>query len=215
MELRRLLYKELSEGFDEEELGASIGVSQETIKLILAGGIPKDPETWKKCAAYFHVNLDALRFGEESNLPAPLEKLLSPNPAIETVRYRKVPLLSWSKVGQITRRSDGSVEKLARTMVETDVLGSRVFALRVKNDAMEPLFHKGEIIFVNPDLTPSTAHYVVVLIKEKGAMEAKLRQLKKLGKQVWFHALNPKYADSPLTKHHRIVGQVVRLRLNL
>jgi len=187
MELRRLLYKELSEGFDEEELGASIGVSQETIKLILAGGIPKNSETWNKCAAYFHVNLDALRFGEESNLPAPLEKLLS----------------------------DGPVEKLAQTMVETDVLGSRVFALRVKNDAMEPLFHKGEIIFVNPDLTPSTAHYVVVLIKEKGAMEAKLRQLKKLGKQVWFHALNPKYADSPLTKHQRIVGQVVRLRLNL
>ncbi|MGH7180550.1 MAG: S24 family peptidase [Nitrospiraceae bacterium] len=207
MELRRLLYKELSEGFDEEELGASIGVSPETIKLILAGGIPKDPETWKKCAAYFHVNLDALRFGEESNLPAPLETLLSPNPVIETVRYRKVPLLSWSKVGRITRRSDGPVEKLAQTMVETDVLGSRVFALRVRNDAMEPLFHKGEVIFVNPDLTPSTNHYVVVLINEKGAMEAKLRQLKKLGKQVWFHALNPKYADSPLTKHHRIVGQ--------
>jgi len=34
-------------------------------------------------------------------------------------------------------------------MIETDVSGPRVFALRVKNDAMQPLFHQGEMIFVS------------------------------------------------------------------
>ena len=45
--------------------------------------------------------------------------------------------------------------------------------------------------------------------------EARLRQVKKLGKQVWLRALNPKYADRMLTTQQRIVGRVVRLRMNL
>lgn len=63
MELSSLIHKELSEGLNEEELGASIGVSQEVIKRILAGEIPEDQGIWEKFAAYFHVDLDALRFG--------------------------------------------------------------------------------------------------------------------------------------------------------
>lgn len=41
-------------------------------------------------------------------------------------------------------------------MIETDVSGPPVFALRVKDDAMQPLFHQGEIIFVSQDLPPMT-----------------------------------------------------------
>ncbi len=214
MELRNLIHKVLSEGLDEKECGAYIGVSEEIIKRILAGEIPESSKTWEKFAAYFHVDLDALRFGHSKSATTSSE-LLSSNPVTETVQYRNVPLLSWSKVGQLTRRGGGPAEKLAHAMIETDVSGPRVFALRVKNDAMEPLFHKGEIIFVNPDLPPVKNHYVVVLSREKDTEEARLRQLKKLGKQLWLRALNPKYADCPLTKQQRIVGRVVRLRMNL
>ncbi|MEO8048712.1 MAG: S24 family peptidase [Nitrospirota bacterium] len=100
-------------------------------------------------------------------------------------------------------------------MIETDVFGPRVFALRVKNNAMEPLFHKGEVIFVNPDLPRLQGHYVIVLSRDKGIEEGILRQLKKLGDQLWLRALNPKYADCPLTKQEQIVGRVVRLRMDL
>ena len=214
MELRSLIHKELRDGLNEEELGASIGVSHEEIKHILAGGNPESLEVWRKFAAYFRMDLDFLRFGK-SKLATAHSELLSPKPVTETVQYRKVPLLSWGKVGQLTRRSDGPAEKLAHAMIETDVSGPRVFALRVKNDAMEPLFHKGEIIFVNQDLPPVKNHYVVVLSREKDTEEARLRQLKKLGKQLWLRAPNPKYADCPLTKQQRIVGRVVRLRMKL
>ena len=214
MELRSLIHKELSDGLNEEELGASIGVSHEIIKHILAGGNPESLEVWRKFAAYFRMDLDFLRFGK-SKLAHSHSELLSPNPVTETVQYRKVPVLSWSKLGQLMRQSGGSIKKLAQALIETDVSGSRVFALRVKNDAMEPLFHKGEIIFVNPDLPPVQGHYVVVLSREKDAEEARLRHLEKHRNQLWLCALNPKYADCLLTKRQRIVGRVVRLRMNL
>ncbi|MEO7860682.1 MAG: hypothetical protein ABIU05_09585 [Nitrospirales bacterium] len=116
---------------------------------------PDNPEIWKKFAAYSHVDLDALRFGH-SKVATSHQELLSSNPATETVQYRKVPLLAWSKIDKLTRLSGGPVEKLAHAMIETDVSGPRVYALRVKNDAMEPLFHQGGIIFVSPDLPPMT-----------------------------------------------------------
>jgi SOS-response transcriptional repressor LexA len=214
MELIRLIYRALSDGLTEEELSASIGVSTETIKRILEGEVPKDSETWERIASYFHMDLDSLRFGQSPSVAAS-EQLLSHHPVTAAVRYRKVPLLSWSKVGQLTRGSGGPVETPSHTLIETDVSGPRVFALRVKNNAMEPLFHKGEIIFVNPDLPTANNHYVVVLDRKDTTEEARLRQLKKLGKQVWLRALNPKYADCPLTTQQQIVGRVVRLRMNL
>lgn len=214
MELKSLIHKELSEGLDEEELAASIGVSREVIKRILLGGIPKDVKTWKKFAAYFHMELDALQFGK-TKLTASHSELLSPNPVTETVHYRKIPLLSWDKVGRATQRSGDPIEELEQTMIETDVAGARVFALRVKDNAMEPLFHKGEIVFVNPDLPPAQNHYVVVVTRGKDGEDARLRQLKKLENQLWLRALNPKYPDCPLTTRQRIVGRVVRLRMNL
>ncbi|MGH7146719.1 MAG: S24 family peptidase [Nitrospiraceae bacterium] len=214
MELRSLIHKELSDGLDEEELGASIGVSHEIIKQILAGGHPEGLETWKKFAAYFRMDLDFLRFGK-SRLATSHSELLSPNPVTETVKYHKVPVLSWSKLGQLMRPRGGSIKKLAHALIETDMSGPHVFALRVKNDAMEPLFHKGEMIFVNPDLPPVQGHYVVVLARDKDAEEARLRHLEKHRNRLWLRALNPKYTDCLLTRRHRIIGRVVRLRMNL
>ena len=160
------------------------------------------------------MDLDVLQFGK-SKLTASHSELLSQSPVTETVHYRKIPLLSWDKVGRVTQRSGDPIEELAQTMIETDVAGPHIFALRVKDNAMEPLFHQGEIVFVNPDLPPAQNHYVVVATRGKDAEEARLRQLKKLQNQLWLRALNPKYPDQPLTARQRIVGRVVRLRMNL
>ncbi|MGH7233207.1 MAG: S24 family peptidase [Nitrospiraceae bacterium] len=56
-------------------------------------------------------------------------------------------------------------------MVETDVHGEHVFALRVKDDSMEPLFHTGETVFVNPALPADDDQYVIVLEEVTPLME--------------------------------------------
>jgi SOS-response transcriptional repressor LexA len=159
------------------------------------------------------MDLDLLRFGNLKSA-IPHSQLFSKDPVTRVAQYRKVPLLSWSRVGRVRKHGLPQGEVDAEAMLETDVHGPHVFALRVRDDSMEPLFRKGEVIFVNPDLQPAHDHYVIVASGLKDGGEGKIRQLKKLGNQAFLHALNPKYADVPVTGH-RIVGRVVRLRMNL
>jgi phage repressor protein C with HTH and peptisase S24 domain len=80
---------------------------------------------------------------------------------------------------------------------------------------MEPLFHEGEIIFINPDLRPQAGDYVVVLDQMAEANHGYLRQFKKIQERYILHPLNIQYKDTPLMSHQKIVGRVVRLRMNL
>lgn len=129
---------------------------------------------------------------------------------------RKIPLLNWNQTGQVTTRRDLPGIIRAEAMVEaTDVSGTRTFALKVQDDSMEPMFSKGEIIFVNPDLKWKAGDYVITNCQDRGHESALLRQVKAIGDQFMLHPLNRKYEDLPLTKHNEVAGKVVRLRKNL
>lgn len=212
--LKNLILRELSEGLTEAELAASIGVPKRTITSILDGNSPRDIEKWKRFAAYFRMDVDLLRFGE-LKLPGSHRDLLSRDPVTEVSPFRGVPLIAWKHVPQVIEPGASFAAIDAEAMIETDVSGPRVFALRVKDDTMEPLFRKEEIIFVNPDLCWQQGHYVLVLSQSSGSEEGTIRQLKKSGHQYILHALNPKHPDSLLTERDKIVGRVVRLRMNL
>jgi len=73
---------------------------------------------------------------------------------------------------------------------------------------MEPEFHEGDIIVINPYLKPEYNDYVVVSNVEE---EATFKQLKKYGTTQVLHPLNPKYDDIELSKNteYRVVGVVV------
>ena len=83
-----------------------------------------------------------------------------------------------------------------------------VFALRVRVDSMEPEFHEGDIIIVNPALKQEHNDYLVVS-NEEG--ETTFQQLKKYGKVRVLHPLNPKYEDIELNRatEYRVIGVVI------
>ena len=80
---------------------------------------------------------------------------------------------------------------------------------------MQPLFSKGEIIFVNPDLPSEPGHFVMVESGDDRPEVALLRQLKDIAGQAFLRALNRRYEDLALTSRHRIWGRVVGLRKNV
>lgn len=84
-----------------------------------------------------------------------------------------------------------------------------MFALKVMMDCMEPEFKEGDIIIVRPDITAENGDYVIV--KDNKKSEATFKQLKRYGKTVVLHPLNPKYQDIVLDHDERyeIVGVVV------
>jgi SOS-response transcriptional repressor LexA len=119
-------------------------------------------------------------------------------------------------MGQLA--SEGDVPALihAEAMVEaTDVSGRRTFALKVQDHSMEPLFHHGEMIFVNPDVAWNPGDYVVVTRRGAGLASTVLRQLRVSGEQRTLHPLNWEYEDVPLAESDLVWGKVVRVRKNL
>jgi SOS-response transcriptional repressor LexA len=214
MNLKGLVHRELGEGLTEEELASVVGVSVRTIANILADEPPQDRAIWEHFARYFRMDVDFLQIGgpphseglfdlTESATPSPLGQM------------RKVPLLQWGQIDQMVMPEEPSRVIHAEAMLETDVPGTRTFAMQVKDNSMQPLFSEGEVIFVNPDLPSEPGQYVMV-DSENGRPEgALLRQLKKIGGQTILHPLNRQYKDLPVTNQQRILGRVVRLRKNL
>ena len=63
------------------------------------------------------------------------------------------------------------------------------FVLRVQGESMEPKFHPGELIYVDPAITPASGRYVVVQLGD--SEEAMLRRLVVDGGRRYLEALNP------------------------
>jgi len=209
--LKRLIYRELGEGLTEEDLALAVGVTSRTIVNILADRVPKDPAVWKKFAKYFRMDVDFLRTGRVLSLTEPANK----KGAALAVQMRHVPLLTWAHMGRVVGSGEPPTTVDPETVLETtDVPGERTFALRVRDDSMNPLFGEGEIIFVDPDEEVQVGHYVVAG-DEAVPENAVLRELREFGGRPVLHPLNRQYPDLPVTTGQRIWGRVVRLRKNL
>ncbi|MGH8500569.1 MAG: LexA family protein, partial [Methylococcales bacterium] len=97
--------------------------------------------------------------------------------------------------------------------VHTDLKGKRLFALKVKNDCMEPEFKHGDIIIVDPDVSWENGDYVVARLNHDD--EATFKQLKIYKTRIVLHPLNYpvfddiKYPKKEFDKHVTIIGKVV------
>jgi len=206
MNLRGLLHRELCEGMTEEEIASAVGVSPGTIMDILRGKNPRVRAIWEKFGRYFRMDLDFLQSGES-------RCRISHSAA---GRIRHIPLMSWQQIGQMANGSGVSAPMHAEAVIEaTDVSGNRTFALRIPDDSMEPLFRKGEMIFVNPDVEWKPGDHVVVTCRDDSGVATMLRQVKAIGDRRMLHALNWEYEDMPLKEQDLVWGKVVRVRKNL
>jgi SOS-response transcriptional repressor LexA len=214
MDLKGLIYRELGEGLTEKELASAVGVSVGTIANILANKHPRDPRTWAKFAKYFRMDADFLQTGDSTQPNAVVGLSASPHHSAAG-HIRSVPLLDWDHIEAMATSKEPHRAIRAEAMIETtDVPGTRTFALKVKDNSMQPLFSEGEMIFVNPDVTSKPGDYVVAESPDDSPEVALLRELKKIGNQYVLHPLNRRYQDLPLKKQ-RIWGRVIRLRKDL
>ena len=204
MNLKGLVHRELGEGLTEEELASAVGVSVRTIADILVDELPQDPTIWEQFARYFRMDADFLRSGGPPHAEGLFDLTESAHPS-PVGQMRKVPLLEWHQIDQMVTHEEPPRLIHADALLETDVPGKRTFAVKVRDNSMEPLFNEGEIIFVNPDLPNEPGHYVVVESEDGSPEGACLRQLKDIGGQAMLHPLNRLYTDLPVTKQQRIL----------
>jgi SOS-response transcriptional repressor LexA len=100
------------------------------------------------------------------------------------------PLISWAEAGKWQETANGYVSSGGSELLPCPVKCSeKAYVLRIRGVSMEPRFHDGDLIFVDPDVTPEHGKLVVVLLQDTN--EAVLRQLIIEGDSRYLKALNP------------------------
>lgn len=136
----------------QKQLGKAVGVSDVTI-----GYWEKDQNTpggvsLTKLAKYFGVTEDFLMTGKEE------KSNVSPS----LIGAMKVPIISWVQAGTWTSESDArNLEGAIDYILTTGYHSFGTFALKVRGKSMEPEFKEGDIIVVDPNLSPGPGDYVV------------------------------------------------------
>ena len=104
------------------------------------------------------------------------------------------PLISWVQAGEWTEISEGYVPPYETELLPCPVRCSeQTFVLRVQGVSMEPKFHEGNLIFVDPKATPAHGKYVVVQLDESN--EATFKQLIVEENRQYLKALNPDWPN--------------------
>lgn len=126
-------------------------------------------------------HLDAYRRLSHGHRPEP------PGPELGSALH---PLISWGDAGTWDRAERSAKQPSAESRLPCPVPCSEdTFVLRVAGESMEPKFHDGELIYVDPQISPENGRYVVVRLG--GTEEAVLRQAVVEGGRMYFKALNP------------------------
>ena len=91
----------------------------------------------------------------------------------------RIPVIDYVQAGCWTEAcghtlADGSIETI---LTDLD-LGSRAFALRVKGDSMAPDIIEGDVVVVDPDVSPQPGDIVVA---KNGSHEATIKQYRPRG----------------------------------
>ena len=117
--------------------------------------------------------------GESADLPAQE----GPAPGL-------CPLISWVQAGDWTEVADIAPEgtEFFRCPVRCS---PGTFVLRVEGGSMAPVFEAGELIFVDPEVSPDPGRYVVVSVLETN--EATFKQLVVENGRRYLQAANPNW----------------------
>lgn len=162
MDIAQLIRRaRIKKGWSKAEAARQIGVTRQTIG---------DWETGRSAPSRANAPLVAIK------LDIPLAAIAGDpsyvNVAIleeGAVSYRKVPLLDWVDAGRGAEVAasyvfDGTHESIETTFPVTE----RAFALEVRGQSMEPDFHDGDVIVVDPAVNPQPEDYIVAEILPKG-----------------------------------------------
>ena len=143
----------------------------------------------KKALDYIELLRDSGRYG------------LQPEP----VKTRMLPLYSLAVSAGTGQFLDS--EDYDMTEVGPEVPDGANFGVRVAGDSMEPRFHSGQTVWVHQQPTLESGEIGVFLYDGS----AYLKQLRRDGKHVFLHSLNPAYADLEISDALplRVLGKAV------
>jgi SOS-response transcriptional repressor LexA len=195
----------------QEALADKLDVTRGAVTHYLAERREPPLKQLKKLAQILKCDPAWLQFGVTSKEPASTKDKQDKEKT--TATSTGVPIIHWHEVAGFS-----TPEKAINNKTEFAPYSchqknkSRLFALRVKGDAMiaatgrEKSFHESDLLIVNPDADPKHGDYVIVVLP--GAKEATFKQYVIDGGVKYLKPLNLQYPMTPINKNARICGVV-------
>ncbi|MBT9431658.1 helix-turn-helix domain-containing protein [Candidatus Sodalis endolongispinus] len=131
-----------------------------------------------------------------------------------TPGLRYVPVVTYDQAGMFTDADNLLMPENVKESLYYDVPASTlIFALRIQGDSMEPEFHEGDTIIVDPAVFPHPGEFVVAKNGENGTTFRKYREKSNGGRELV--PLNADYAilDSD-TANISILGTMIEHRIH-
>ena len=195
--------KELRTHLDltQYELAELTGSSQTSIQKIERGDT-KNPRNIEALARALKCTPEYLQFGITDNKDT--NNNVSPGPAIKAT----APLISWVQAGAWSEISEIKAYDAERFMCPVNC-SDLTFVLKVQGVSMEPKFHEGDLIFVDPEAECIHGSYVVARLDDNN--EATFKQLIIESGQKFLKAANPNWPEQliPINGNCTLVGKII------
>jgi len=183
-------------------LARKAGVAQSTISRMKRGEV--DPQSENLRRVFAALSIPVSRFLDRS----PEDEFASLAAAGAEHVTRKVPLMSLLQAGGFGKTADPyQAGDPFDWLLCPARCGPRTFALKVYGESMEPRYQNGDIIYVDPDVSPTYGSDVVVRLDNSN--EATFKRLVIEGKRRYLKPLNPRFPIIEIPTEARIVGVVV------
>jgi SOS-response transcriptional repressor LexA len=191
-------------GWSTTKLATLSGISQSFLWRLESGKAAGSWDTYTKIAGALGVSVDVF-FPNRSNV---VEANLG---------WRRIPVLDYAEAGRWTGVDPLPGNEKMRESIMTDLEHPpSTFAMRLRDDSMEPNFSDGDVVVIDTTIQPRPGDYVVAT--DAGG-EAIFTQYRKAGRnehgaEVFeLHPLNPLYAPMRSDRHQiAIIGVMVEYR---
>lgn len=175
------------------EVAAAAGVSQQAVESIESGRT-KRPRNLLDLAKALNCSPDWLLNG----------KNVMPLTEIST---RRIPILSYVQAGALTEASEITTIEGNYDYVLADAeITDNAFALRIEGDSMMPEFQPGDIVIIDPELTPAPGEFVVA---KNNGYEATFKKYRPLSVGLCNFELVPLNPDYPVLRSADIDLQII------
>jgi SOS-response transcriptional repressor LexA len=191
----------------QSALARKSGVTGSTIGRILRSEVTPQSDNLERLAIAFGIPYSTLATLAEGGelVDGSIENL-------QPARIpRRVPLLSSAQAG---RFADGVYPDSLDAVSDWIEFpkkrhGVRNFALRVSGESMEPDYHNGNIIYIDPDAAAIHGKDVIIRLGER--YEVVFKRLVVEGERRYLKSLNPNWPEKfvPIQADARIIGVVV------
>ena len=188
-----------SKGWNLVDLAKEMGVTPQAINSLKKGGI--GIRSIKKLS--YALNIDELQ-------------LLTPQASQRLPR--PVPVISWTNARFFSKSLDSwpaEVSEANEHVFSYSKLGPLAFGLRVAGDSMSPRYLDGDIIIIDPEVTPDNGSACMVSVNG----DVTFRLFWEHETEIRLQPLNDRYPDMIIRKDSRadfkVIGKVMDLKAKI